>query len=61
MTVRHLFMICSNEMRVDITDFNSLSDIFHGTVKEFMNTMDEDYEIDHCIIQDNILNILVNV
>lgn len=61
MTVRHLFMICSNEMRVDITDFNSLSDIFHGTVREFMNTMEEDYEIDHCIIQDNVLIILVNV
>jgi hypothetical protein len=54
-------MVCSNEMVVDITDFNSLSDIFHGTVKEFMNTVEEDYEIDHCIIQDNILIILVNV
>ena len=61
MTVQHLFMVCSNEMVVKITDFNSLSDIFHGTVKEFMNTMEEDYEIDHCIIQDNILIILVNV
>ena len=61
MTIRNLFMVCSSEMVVKITDFNSLTDIYHGTVREFMNTMEEDYEIDHCVIQDNILTILVNV
>ena len=61
MTIRNLFMVCSSEMVVKITDFNSLTDIYHGAVREFMNTMEEDYEIDHCVIQDNILTILVNV